>query len=137
MNAEQADAILSALTVGYPKATLEDETLVAWADAIEDTGGDADRALEIARRWARTHEWFPTLAEFLAVITPHTYVQPVDDPDEMRVPPAVARQMGRLWRQALADVDARIAANPLPRGAAGHWHGGPDPCPLCRGRPPL
>lgn len=137
MDRTESAAVLESLIAGYPRMDLEDATLTAWVEAIEDTGADPAQALETARRWARTHERFPHLAEFLTTITPRTYLRIVDDPDEMRVPPVVARQMGRLWRQAIDDANAKAERARSGRGVVGHWHGGPDPCPMCGGSRPL
>jgi hypothetical protein len=134
---EQADRVLGELIAGYPKANLSDETVVLWADAIRDSDGDFDKAAEIARRWPRTHEWFPNLAEFLAVITPRNYAEPADDPDDVRLNPAASQKLARMWRAELGKVSRRVDSLANHRGAGGHWHGGPNPCPMCGGDPPL
>lgn len=136
MDRAESTDVLDALIAGYPRMDLEDTTLSVWVEAIEDSGADAGRSREVARRWPRTHERFPSLAEFLAVITPHVYVEPVDDPDEMRPSPQVARQLAGYWRNALAANDEKAQRIGSPRGGTnGHWHGGPDPCPMCGGLP--
>lgn len=133
MTPQEADRILGELIVGYPRAELADETLVAWADAIYDTGADPKAATETAHRWPRTHERFPSLAEFLSVITPRSYLQPVEDPDDLRLNPAAGQRLARVWRTELDKVAKRVAEIGAGRGSGGHWHGGPDPCPLCGG----
>lgn len=139
MDAATADEILDRLLDGYPRHGFDDPTIVAWSDAINDaltaTGADPNRALELARRWARTHERFPNLVEFLAVIAPRQPEPPPEDPDDVRLGPAAMGRMSSMWRKALTDVDKRIA-NTGHKGAGGHWHGGPDPCPLCGGQKP-
>lgn len=135
MDRTDAAAVLDELMAGYPWSDMDQLARLNWVEAIEDSGADPGRGKEIARRWSRTHEKFPSLAEFLAVITPHVYIQPPDDPDELRVSPALAHKLSRAWRDALAAVDEKIAQAGAHRGVAGHWHGGPDPCPLCGGQP--
>ena len=137
MDPAEADEILTLLLAGYPTTKLSDETVVAWADAIAESGADPIKALEVARRWSRTHERFPNLAEFLTTVTPRTYTQPADDPDELRPSPKLAAELAAKWRTALVEHDARVAELHSSRGAAGHWHGGPDKCPLCGGVPPF
>lgn len=133
MDAAQADQILTQLLAGYPRHDLDDETLVVWAEAINESGADPARSLEIARRWPRTHEWLPSLAEFLIIIAPRRYDQPPEDPDDLRLNPAASQQMTRVWRTELDKVAKRVADIGAGRGSGGHWHGGPDPCPLCGG----
>lgn len=135
MDAEEADEILTKLLAGYPRHELDDEALIVWADAIQESGADPVKALEIARRWPRTNQWLPSLAEFLVVIAPRRYDTPPEDADDVRLGPAAMGRMSSMWRKALADVDKRIA-NTGHKGAGGHWHGGPDPCPLCGGQKP-
>lgn len=137
MNLTDAESTLDSLMASYPRHGLNAKGVEAWIEAVRDTEADPTKTLEIARRWARAHEWFPSLAEFLTAITPRRPVGMVDDPDEWRVSPVVARELASVWRQALADVDKRIAQNGVTRGVAGHWHGGDTPCPLCGGRRPI
>lgn len=133
MDPSDAAAVLERLLAGYPLVDLDDRSLAAWVEAIEDTGADPIKALETARRWPRTRDRFPSLAEFLSVITPRSYLQPVEDPDDLRLNPAAGQQLARIWRTELDKVAKRVAEIGAGRGSGGHWHGGPDPCPLCGG----
>jgi hypothetical protein len=135
MDRTDAASILDELLAGFPFTDLDVAARSAWAEAIEDTADQPGNAREIGRRWCRTHERFPTLAEFLNVITPYT--PPPVDPDELRVPPVVSRRIFGVWREALSVVDKKAAAIGDHRATGGHWHGGPDPCPMCGGKPPM
>lgn len=133
MTFDEAGDILEALILSYPRHGLTDAAMESWIEAIHDSRAEPDQALLVARRWGRTHEWFPSLAEFLVVVTPRQEVQPVDDPDEWRASPAIARRMAREWRIALDAAAKKAAEVSGGRGVEGHWHGGPKPCPVCGG----
>ena len=127
MTQEQADRVVKTLTDVYPRHGLAADGLCRYADHLIDSGADFDRAHEIAMRWPNTHEFFPSLAELMAVVATRTYV--VADPDDTAVHPDVQRRMTALWREKMAEVDMRRGG----RGPDGHWHGGPAPCPVCSG----
>lgn len=128
MDAEQAAKVVRTLIAPFPRHGLNDEGLTMYADSIEASGAEYGRAHEIAMRWARTHGFMPSLHEFLAVITPRQEVV-VSDPDAVEIHPEVQRGMIEMLRDKLRETDARRSG----RGVDGHWHGGPDPCPVCGG----
>lgn len=133
MDRSESTEVLHRLLAGYPLVDLDDASLLAWMEAIEDTDAEPAKAIEVARRWPRTHERFPSLAEFLAIITPRTYIEPAD-PDDIRPDPETAHKLARVWRSALGQVAERRARIGDGRGADGHWHGSDTPCPMCGGR---
>lgn len=133
MTPEQADRVLDALIAGFPRHGLDAAGRITWSDAIRDSSADFDRAQETAYRWPRTHEWFPSLAEFLTVVAPRLRCvsDEPEDPDKWLPAPDVGRRMIAELRVALAKKQ-----HPSGRGLDGHWHGGPDPCPTCGGMNP-
>lgn len=134
MNHDQAGAVLDALVAGF-RTDLSDSQVESWMDAIQDCGADPDKAQEIAYRWPRTHDRFPSMAEFLTVIAPRQNLITVD-PDDHEVDLGVQRRIVRMWRDSLVEVDKRVRNSGATKGVDGHWHGGPDPCPVCGGIAP-
>jgi hypothetical protein len=129
MTQTQAERVMKALTDVYPRHGLEGDGLNRYVDTLIDSGAEFDRAHEIAMRWPKTHDFFPSIAELMAVVATRKYV--TADPDDTSVHPDVMRRMTALWREKMAEVDKRRTG----RGPDGHWHGNPDePCPVCGGR---
>ena len=127
MTQTQADRVMKTLLDVYPRHGLSPDGIARYADHLIDSGAEYDRAQEIAKRWPNTHEFFPSLAELMAVVATRKYV--VADPDDTEIHPDVRRRIQSMWRDALAAADKKAEK----RGANGHYHGGPDPCSLCGG----
>jgi hypothetical protein len=127
MTEEQAARVMKSLTDVYPRHGLTDDGINRYVDVLIDSGADFDRTSLIAERWPKTNGFFPSIAELMAVVATRKYV--TADPDDTSVHPDVMRRMTALWREKMAEVDKRRTG----RGPDGHWHGGPDPCPVCGG----
>lgn len=124
MNHEQADRVVRTLVEVFPRHGLDSDGLRRYGDALVECGADFDKASVIAERWPKTHPFFPSLAELLAVVSPRESA--VADVDDVKIHPAVMARMTGMWREKMAEVDVKRTG----RGPDGHWHGGPEPCPV-------
>lgn len=65
------------------------------------------------------------------------YTPPVDPDEPLNVAPTVVQRVRAGYTEAVKRIEQRVAAAELTRGqglAGGHWHGGPQPCPICSTR---
>lgn len=134
MNRADAAQVLAILAAPHG-FTIEPDTMEVWYQAALERI-DADEATAVAVRCVETDERFPTPARFNTVR------------DVLR------RELYEAERQAAAEAEGRllppvapvashvqqeIAALRTTIGTAesrGHWHGGPNGCPICGGIAP-
>lgn len=131
MTFDDAANVLDALTCAYPTWKATDYTIETWIEAIHDTSDDADHALLVARRWARSHERVPSMAEFLNAIRPAlpSGPRPASVPRGMDPEPVDADAPVGAHPRVVARIRAQLAAG----RAREHNHHGPQPCPVCGG----
>lgn len=127
MTPAEAAEVVDRLIAPYPGPPWPQQTLDAWTDAVARSSAGFQPSLGVADRWAEANDRTPSLHQFLAAIAPPpppaAYVAG-HDPDQWRPDPAVARRLAHTWRAALAATKA------------GHYHHGPNPCPVCGGQRP-
>lgn len=131
MTLADAALVLDTLMAPFPRWDLDQAARRSWVHAIANSGARKDVALGQAEAWGRANIHPPALAELLARIRPPA--PPPADPDTaMSANPAVLHRI----RATLADAGKAIERRVGPAACeahGGHWHAGPDPCPVCGG----
>lgn len=131
MNHEEAAGVLAIMAAPYPWDVPDDQTEVWYRAALERV--DLELGLEAAVRLVETMDRMPTPAAFNSMVTTigreryAEHRQETAQAEGRLLDPGVA--MPERARQAIADLRASFAA----AETRGHWHGGPDPCPVCGG----
>lgn len=119
------------LTSAY-QANVGEGTVAVWAEHL--AGQTMQDAMNAARRLVKLNRWFPSVAEFLEncrlerELREASFVQA----GELEAPKVSAEQRQRVAERFMA-VCREAAAG---RNRSGHWHGGPEPCPVCGGMKP-
>lgn len=130
MNANDTAAVLGILSAAWPNQTITAETATVWRDILADI--DSADAMHAARTLVKREHWFPSLAQFRSEAEAHAHARrnkrAASHGLPASPPPAAADGHRRL-------VDAARQVLAAQRGQR-HWHGGPQPCPICGGLAP-
>lgn len=131
MNRDEAASVLAIIAAPYPWDVADDQAEVWFQAALERC--DHELGIEVAVRLAETMDRMPTPAAFNATATG------IQRERYLAAKTEQAQAEGRLLdpgtpppnrvKQAIADLRASMSAT----GTRGHWHGGPDACPVCGG----
>lgn len=135
MNRDESAQLLAIMAAPHPWDVPDDQAEVWHRAALERV--DFELGLEAAVRLVETMEKMPTPAAFNAMVTTIGRERYAEQRQ------LAAQSEGRLLdpgtgltdkvRQVIADLRASFATA---NGTRGHWHGGPDPCPVCGGVAP-
>lgn len=134
MKSTEAEHLVDRLIAAFPRHDWSDATIDLYARAlerVEHAHGQVavDRAVTTLDL-APTVRWLLDTAHAEARRT-GAYVDPVDPDVPFTPAPGVAARVRASLAEAGARIDARVPAGG--KGAGGHWHGGPDQCPVCGG----
>lgn len=131
MNRDEAAQCLAIIAAPYPWDVPDDQAEVWYQAALERC--DTELGVEVAVRLVETMERMPTPAAFNAAVAE------IQRERYLAAKTEQAQAEGRLLdpgapppnrvKQAIADLRASMSQS----GTRGHWHGGPDACPVCGG----
>lgn len=119
-------AVLAYFASAWPNYDLTEPTVRVWQQECADLDPlDAEQAM---RQLVRSEQFFPTIAKFRQQVRTLAY-----DRRHRQVATAIGSGAPQPWPSELvASIKATIASN----GTRRHWHGGPNPCPVCGGIAP-
>lgn len=136
MTPAQADTLTDRLMAAFPRHDWSDATVDVYARALERL--DAAHGAHAVDRAVTTLDLTPTVRWLLdtahaEALRTGAYVAPVDPDAPLAAAPSVVSGVRARLAEAGRAIDARTPAGA--RGLGGHWHGGPDQCPVCGGVP--
>lgn len=127
MNARDTAAVLGILSAAWPNQAITAETASVWRDILADI--ESADAMHAARALVKREHWFPSIAQFRSEAEAHAHARRNKRAASHGLPaspqtptPDGHRRFVEAARQMLAEQ----------RGKR-HWHGGPQPCPVCGG----
>jgi Loader and inhibitor of phage G40P len=131
MNTNEATAVLAALASAWPNQDLTEPTVEVWRSFLDEI--DADDGLAAAREVIGSERYFPPIARFREAANAARQARLNREAATRGLPRHEDQPVGpERWRAAV-----ELARNTLAeRNTRKHWHGGPDPCPVCGGGPP-
>lgn len=129
MNVQEVASVLAYFGAAFPTMEISDDTADLWVLELADI--DPQDAQVGMREYVRTNDTIPNVAKFRTACAEAKKARERVYLDEMPAlptpppvpPPTEVRQLAQRLR--------------LKSMAGGHWHGGPDPCPMCGGLPPV
>jgi len=127
---DETAGVLAMLTAAFPNVDLEEPTIELWMSAL----GEVDHRDGQAAAGAviRTEKFFPAVSTFFDAVAAETHGRRVREAAMRGLPRPTGRPVGQdRFRRAIEEVWDTLAE----RGTRKHWHGGPDPCPVCGGGP--
>lgn len=132
MTPAESATILGLLSAGFPAIQVSQETAIVWMEALADI--DPQDALPAARTLIKRAPRFPTVSQLREEAESLAHARRNREATDRGLPArsAVGVRPERL-EEILAGLRARMAVQ---RGTRGHWHGGPEPCPVCGGLAP-
>ncbi len=128
MTPADAANVLGLLTAAWPNQDMPDRTVDLWLGLLSEL--DLSDAKEAARTVVRQDQWFPSVARFIQAAEAAKHGRQNRE--------AAHRGLGDGHRPAAPPAQLVEATRQLIAEQAGkkHWHGGPDPCPVCGGTAP-
>lgn len=131
MNADGAKLVIRYLCSAYPNQQIADGTVAVWCEHL--AGQTVEDAMNAAKRLVRSTRWFPSVAEFLECCRLERELREANFVRaELTAPKESAEQRKRVAERFMAVCRESVAS----RNKKQHWHGGPDPCPVCGGMKP-
>lgn len=132
MTPHQATQVIAALTAAWPTHDMPDDTMRLWVGLLADV--DQGDAMEAARTVVKEDRFFPPISRFLQLAEERCHARRNREATERGLPRQPPQRVSpERMTQILGGLRAQLAAR---RGAGGHWHGGPNPCPVCGGMAP-
>lgn len=125
MNDDQSVEILAVLTAAWPNQELTTQTAQLWLGMLAEL--HPDDAMQAAKGVVRQDHWFPPIARFLQLAEAARHGRQIRASEHRGLgtgratappPPALLE----ATRGLLAEQQSKR-----------HWHGGPNPCPVCGG----
>jgi len=127
MRPGEAAEVLHFLLAAFPSQELEEQTMRLWIDVLGHV--EVADARVAASALIADREFFPSLAALRKYVATAQRARENRDAARRGLPgPSPARP--DRFRESVEGVWDALAE----RGTRKHWHGGPDPCPVC---PPL
>lgn len=130
MNARDTAAVLGILSAAWPNQAITPETATVWRDILADI--DSADAMHAARALVKREHWFPSLAQFRSEAEAHAHARRNKRAASHGLPASPQPPTADGHRR-FVDMARQMLATQ--RGTS-HWHGGPDPCPVCGGIAP-
>jgi hypothetical protein len=129
MNENQAAQVLAAMGAAWPNHDMPEETIRLWLGLMADV--NVEDAMPAVKLIVREDRFFPPISRFMQVCEERAHARRNREAAERGLPnaprPTVSPdRMKQLAHGLREQLDAR-------RGAGKHWHGGPNPCPICSG----
>lgn len=142
MNRADADQVLAILSAPHGFTT-EADTMEVWYQAALERC-DAELATAVAVRLVECEERFPTPARFNKERSTIERERWAAEQERMRTAAGLAEQQGLPAPGLESPAEQRLKFIREIRGMLAqqqsnltqHWHGGPDPCPVCGGLNP-
>lgn len=131
MNRLESDQVVDLMASPHAWEPDEEQRTVWHHSALQGIG--LDIGLDVAMRLVESEERFPTPARFnkeRALVDRERYLTEREE-DRQQALPGVPTSAD-VRRDALGRMRTTLATMSRD-GARGHWHGGPDPCPVCGG----
>lgn len=125
MTFQDATTVLGLLTAAWPNQDMPAETAELWIGMLSEL--DVDDAKSSARTVIRNDQWFPSIARFIQVAEAAKHARE-NRFAAQRGLPSVGRSVPPPQR--LIEATRQLLAEQAKKK---HWHGGPDPCPVCGG----
>jgi len=127
MNSRDVTAVLGVLAAAWPNQTITEQTARVWMDLLADI--DSEDAMAAARILIKREHWFPSVAQFRSEAEAQAHGRHNRAAATRGLPgpttPVLPERLVDATREFLAE-----------RGTKKHWHGGPEPCPVCGGIKP-
>jgi hypothetical protein len=136
MTPHEAETLVDRLIAAFPRHDWLDDTIDLYARCLERV--ELDHGKVAVDRAVTTLDLAPTVRWLLD--TAHAearrtgaWVEPGDADTPVNAHPTVIARVRASLAEAGKVIDQRVAAAELIHGslAGGHWHGGPEPCPIC------
>lgn len=129
--------LVDKLMAAFPRHDWSDTAVALYARCIQpletELGGHAVERAVMTLDLAPTVRWLIDTARAeairLGVNQPH-----MDADEPVAANPEVVSKIKQMYLDAFAKIDERVPKSA--RGDGGHWHGGPNPCPVCGGMAP-
>ena len=123
MNAQEAIAVIAYFGAAFPNFDPPDDTIDVWVNETADLDpGDAGTAM---RNLVQRSKFPPSIAEFRQECRTLALLRQQNRTNLLALPSA--RQP---FPTELAESIKRTLSE---KGTRQHWHGGPNPCPVCGG----
>lgn len=129
MNEHEAANVLGVLNAAWPQVELGQQTADLWIGMLERT--DVAVAMAAARTVIRHEHWFPSIARFLQAVETEAQHERTRRASTVGLPTAHHRPVAPP--PALLAAARQLLAE---QAGKRHWHGGPEPCPVCGGVAP-
>lgn len=128
MNDHDAAKVLAILGAAWPNQELPDPTVDLWMGLLSDLAYEDGKAA--AKTVIKEDTFFPSISRFLQAAQAARHGRENRLAAERGLPSAhravpPPERLLKLTRQLLRE-----------RSTKKHWHGGPDPCPVCGGIAP-
>lgn len=129
MTPEQAHQVLRILTAAWPNHDMPDDTIRLWVGTLGEM--EHSDAMSAAKSIVNEDRYFPTIARLRQTEAAAKHARRNRESADRGLPTApqaIARP--ERVRTTIAQVRATLDVR---RGAGGHDHHGPNPCPVCGG----
>lgn len=128
MNAKEASSVLAALSAAWPSHDMPEDTVRLWVGLLADV--ELPDAMAAARVVVKQDRFFPPISRYLQECEAQSHGRRNRLAAERGLPRnhqtvAPPPRLVAMLRDTLAQ-----------QRTANHWHGGPDPCPICGGMAP-
>jgi hypothetical protein len=135
---DTAEGLVDKLMAAFPRFDWTDETIDLYARCLEpvyvELGDHAVHRAITTLDSVPTVRWLLDTARAEGRRIGREHTDPQDGDEAFNADPAVAQRVRGLYVEACARIDQR--ATRVGKGDSAHWHGGPDPCPVCGGQVP-
>lgn len=129
MTPHEATQVIAGLNAAWPTHEMPEATIRLWVGLLADV--DQGDALEAAKTVVKEDRFFPPISRYLQLCEERCHARRNRDADSRGLPPMPSQRVSpERMTQILGGLRAQLAVR---RGAGGHWHGGPEPCPVCGG----
>jgi hypothetical protein len=130
VNRSEATGVVNLISATWPSQEMEADTIAIWMSVLGFfEHADARIAVGLLMR---TEHFLPSIAKFTEAVEAEAHARRNREASSRglsRAPASVPSP------ERFAEVMAGLRNQLRERGSRKHWHGGPDPCPICGGLP--